>query len=604
MRKLLVIFLFVHFVSYSQQSYKVEIDLNKVKTKGIKVKIQLPDSLKESDVFCFPAIIPGTYARYDYGRVVTKFIAKDAKGKKVTFNRENVNTFSFKKNKKAKYLEYWVKDTWSDRKNKNYIFQPAGTYFDEGKVFVLNFSGIVGYVQSKSKLPFELNISYPESLFGSTSLTTKVAERGNDKYYVKDYNELIDSPILYCKADTTSFYAGETKIGFSIFSENNIVNAEVVANSMKPLAFSLKDFFGKLPVKNYQFLYYFSDPSNKRTSGDGGLGALEHNYSSFYFLIEQTDTTSIKHMVRDVSSHEFFHILTPLNIHSEEIQNFDFQSPKMSKHLWMYEGITEYFAHLVQEKGGLITQKRFMEIIRSKMIETKNYPSHSFTEMSSNILSEEFKPSYANVYEKGAVMAFLLDIRLNELSEGKKNLKDLMLELSSLYGPNKSFPDSALFDIIAKHSYPQIKTFLIDYVQGNKELPYEEYFKKIGWNYLSEEKDSVYGFGKNGYYYEPSMKGIYVYSVDVVNNPLALIANDLIVSINGSKITEQNASEKIDELTKPNAGKLYDIELSRNKKVIKVSGTAAKYERVRKEVLKEIENISESQIKFREWMLE
>jgi predicted metalloprotease with PDZ domain len=604
MRKLLVIFLFFHFVSYSQQSYKVEIDLNKVKTKGIKVKIQLPDSLKESDVFCFPAIIPGTYARYDYGRVVTKFKAKDARGNKVAFNRENVNTFSFKKNKKVKHLEYWVKDTWSEKKSTNYVFQPAGTYFDEGKVFVLNFSGIVGYVQTKSKVPFELNISYPENLFGSTSLTTKVAERGKDKYYVKDYNELIDSPMLYSKADTTSFYAGETKIGFSIYSENNIVNAQVVANSMKPLAYSLKDFFGKLPVRNYQFLYYFSDPSNKKTRGDGGLGALEHNYSSFYFLVEQKDTTSIKHMVRDVSSHEFFHILTPLNIHSEEIQNFDFQSPKMSKHLWMYEGITEYFAHLVQEKGGLITQKRFMEIIRSKMIETKNYPSHSFTEMSSNILSEEFKPSYANVYEKGAVMAFLLDIRLNELSEGKKNLKDLMLELSSLYGPNKSFPDSALFDIIAKHSYPQIKTFLIDYVQGNKELPYEEYFKKIGWNYLSEEKDSVYGFGKNGYYYEPSMKGIYVYSVDVVNNPLALIANDLIVSINGSKITEQNASEKIDELTKPTTGKLYDIELSRNKKVIKASGAAAKYERVRKEVLKEIENISESQIKFREWMLE
>jgi len=138
MRKLLVIFLFVHFVSYSQQSYKVEIDLNKVKTKGIKVKIQLPDSLNESDVFCFPAIIPGTYARYDYGRVVTKFSAKDVSGKKLAFKRENINTFSFKKTTKVKHLEYWVKDTWSDKKTKNYIFQPAGTYFNENEVFVLN----------------------------------------------------------------------------------------------------------------------------------------------------------------------------------------------------------------------------------------------------------------------------------------------------------------------------------------------------------------------------------------------------------------------------------------------------------------------------------
>jgi len=604
MRKLLVIFLFLHFVSFSQQAYKVEIDLNKVKSKGIKVKIQLPDSLSPDDVFCFPAIIPGTYARYDYGRVVTKFRAKDVNGKKLSFKRDNVNTFSFKKNKKAKYLEYWVKDTWSDKKTKNYIFQPAGTYYSEGKVYVLNFSGIVGYIQSKSKIPFELNISYPENLFGSTSLTTKIISKGNDKYFVKDYNELIDSPVLYCKADTTSFYAGESKISFSIFSENDIVNAQVVANSMKPLAFSLKDFFGKLPVKNYQFLYYFSDPTNKNTKGDGGLGALEHNYSSFYFLVEQKDTTSIKHMVRDVSSHEFFHILTPLNVHSEEIQNFDFQSPKMSKHLWMYEGITEYFAHLVQEKGGLITQKRFMEIIRSKMIEADNYPNNSFTEMSSKILQDEFKPSYGNVYEKGAVMAFLLDIRLNELSDGKKNLKDLMLELSNMYGPNKSFADSALFDIIAKSSFPQIKTFLIDYVQGNKELPYEEYFKKIGWEYLSEEKDTVNGFGKNGFYYEPSVNGVYIYSVDPINNPLSLKKNDVIVALNGTKITELNATEILEDMIKPNSGKLYDFEIVREKKPMKVSGIPIKYERTRKNVLKEIENISETQIKFREWILE
>jgi len=604
MRKLFVFFLFVHFVSFSQQAYKVEIDLKKVSSKGIKVRVQLPDSLSNEDVFCFPAIIPGTYARYDFGRVVTKFRAEDSRGKKVSFKRENTNTFSFKKNKQVKYLEYWVKDTWQEKKSTNYIFQPAGTYFNEGKVYVLNFSGIVGYVQSKSKLPFELKISYPENLFGSTSVTTKTITKGNDTYLIKDYNELIDSPMLYSKADTTSFYAGDSKIGFSIFSENDIVNAQVVANSMKPLTFSLKDFFGKLPVKNYQFLYYFSDPSNKKTRGDGGLGALEHNYSSFYFLIEQKDTTSIKHMVRDVSSHEFFHILTPLNIHSEEIQNFDFQSPKMSKHLWMYEGMTEYFAHLVQEKGGLITQKRFMEIIRSKMIEADNYPNHSFTEMSSKILQDEFKPSYANVYEKGAVIAFLLDIKLNELSEGKKNLKDLMLELSALYGPNKSFPDSSLFDVIEKISYPQIKTFLIDYVQGNKELPYEEYLKKIGWQYLSEEKDTVDGFGKNGFYYDQSLNGIFVYAVDPINNPLAIKNNDLIISLNGIKITEQNAIEKLEELTKPNAGKLYEIELLRDKKSIKSSGTTLLYERTRKNVIKEIENINESQIKFREWMLE
>jgi predicted metalloprotease with PDZ domain len=115
----------VHFVSFSQQAYKVEIDLKKVSSKGIKVRVQLPDSLSNEDVFCFPAIIPGTYARYDFGRVVSKFRAEDSRGKKVSFKRENTNTFSFKKNKQVKYLEYWVKDTWP-RKEKYQLYFSTG----------------------------------------------------------------------------------------------------------------------------------------------------------------------------------------------------------------------------------------------------------------------------------------------------------------------------------------------------------------------------------------------------------------------------------------------------------------------------------------------
>jgi predicted metalloprotease with PDZ domain len=34
----------------------------------------------------------------------------------------------------------------------------------------------------------------------------------------------------------------------------------------------------------------------------------------------------------DVVSHEFFHIVTPLTIHSK-IQDFDYNDPKMSEHL-------------------------------------------------------------------------------------------------------------------------------------------------------------------------------------------------------------------------------------------------------------------------------
>jgi predicted metalloprotease with PDZ domain len=42
-----------------------------------------------------------------------------------------------------------------------------------------------------------------------------------------------------------------------------------------------------------------------------------------------------------------FHEFNPIGIHWK-IQYFDYNMQKMSEHLWMYEGVTEYFANLFQ----------------------------------------------------------------------------------------------------------------------------------------------------------------------------------------------------------------------------------------------------------------
>lgn len=62
-------------------------------------------------------------------------------------------------------------------------------------------------------------------------------------------------------------------------------------------------------------LFYFNDvPTMSRSSG-----ALEHSYSSMYVLPEM-DSISLEQTIKDVAAHEFFHIVTPLNIHSYEVE--------------------------------------------------------------------------------------------------------------------------------------------------------------------------------------------------------------------------------------------------------------------------------------------
>jgi predicted metalloprotease with PDZ domain len=185
--------------------------------------------------------------------------------------------------------------------------------------------------------------------------------------------------------------------------------------------------------------------------------------------------------LKDVVSHEFFHIVTPLTIHSQEIQNFDYNAPKMSEHLWMYEGVTEYFANLFQINQGLIDEDEFYTRIAGKIENaSKMNDTMPFTTMSKNVFVEPYKTQYLNVYEKGALIGMCLDIIIRENSNGKRGILDLMQKLSSEYGVSKAFNDEELFAKITELTYPEVGDFLKTYVSGPTPIPYDVYLARVG----------------------------------------------------------------------------------------------------------------------------
>jgi predicted metalloprotease with PDZ domain len=84
---------------------------------------------------------------------------------------------------------------------------------------------------------------------------------------------------------------------------------------------------------------------------------------------------------------------------------------------------------------------------------------------------------------KGALVSGLLDIRLLELSHGKRGLREVILELSKLYGAKKSFSEKDFFNIFTKLTYPEIADFFDKYVKKTDKLPVKEYFNWLGIDY-------------------------------------------------------------------------------------------------------------------------
>jgi predicted metalloprotease with PDZ domain len=581
----------------AQDKYRIAVDLNKVKNDRVKVTVQPPavsDSIIE---YVMPAVIPGSYARKDFGRFVNDFHAYTDKGRKLKFTKSGENVFVISNPKKARLgkIEYWVDDTWDadkDPKKKttdeelNYIFQPGGTNISAGKNYVINHQGFYGYFEKYKLLPYEITVKRPDSLFASTPLKID-RQKGKDVLYANDYVFLVDNPVMYCVPDTVSFMAGGARITVSVYSENKVVSSAEIREYITPLARALADFFGTMPVDHYMFMMYFTKYGSKTALTQyGGLGAMEHSYSSFYFLPELPEAKSRKSVVLNVSSHEFLHILTPLNMHSEEIANFDFRQPKMSMHLWMYEGATEYFANLVQVRDSLIGPDEFMNDVRLKIERSKEYPDVSFTEMSRNILDNRYKDMYLNVYQKGALISFLLDIRLNELSGGKMGLREVMLKLKEKYGPSRPFKDEQLIDDIVSLSYPQIRQYFNDYVTGSKPLPLKEYLGKIGWTYYEVKQDSAYSFGKMGLSFNDEERQFIITDSDN-SNVFGLKDGDVLLSVNGKVITVENYNEALAALFDVTDLKPVNIKYKRSSEVYSAAGKPFKVAKMLNNVLNE-----------------
>ncbi|WP_396157130.1 peptidase M61 [Flavobacterium sp.] len=538
---------------------KVTIDLNQVKNDKVMVTITPPTFTKNEVVFHFPKTVPGTYSTDNYGKLVDNLKAFDKNGNELVTSKTDENSWNIPNAKSVAKITYWVNDTYDSESGKGFgkedIFSPAGTNILEGENFVVNNHGFVGFFEDKialTEIPYTLTILHPAKLYGASSLIDTDKSDTVDVFKASRYFDLTDNPIMYAKPDYETFTVDGMEIFFSVYSPTGVHTAKSLLPDLEKTMRAQKAFLGSINSnKRYTVILYLSD-ANKNDAK--GFGALEHHTSTTVCFPDAMPTEALGEQIKDVVSHEFFHIVTPLSIHSKEIQYFDYTNPKMSEHLWMYEGVTEYFANIFQVNQGLIDADEFYQRMSGKISNASSLnDTMSFTEMSANVLVEPYKDQYLNVYEKGALIGMCIDIIIREKSNGDRGILDLMKKLSQEYGVSKPFNDNELFGKITQLTYPEVGEFLKTYVAGTTPIPYEVYFAKMG---VTKQKVSVPGnpFLKDMstpfITVNPNTKEILVIPGSDLNdfmNNLGLKGGDVLVSINDKGYNLDNIYEMIME---------------------------------------------------------
>jgi predicted metalloprotease with PDZ domain len=500
--------------SDSQPRYDYRINLNTIEKNRFEVELFCEAFSQDTLVYHFPWIIPGTYEEANYGKYIHKLMAYDQNGQRIKVKKQGKNTFIITPANTLKSIKYWVSATW-DSKNPWTIWPMAGTGIVKDRVFAINAGGVFGYFSGQEERAVDMHYVYPKHLYAMTILEQASMSAGEVSMSAADYHELIDSPILFGKPDTSSFtvHGTDVLVGFA-HETDDTPRAQDITKTLDVSMAAIGSYLDSLPAEEYAYLIYYSNEydlgkilDNQRFLILKGLvyllrnglpigGALEHNKSSFYYLPDPgpgyTEATS--EVIEDIAIHEFMHILTPLNLRTQHIHNWDYADPVLSKHLWLYEGVTEYLSLIIQANGGMLTPKDFIvNRLQRKIRSGERFPREkmSFTEMSVGVLERPYKKNYTQVYQRGAVFGMLLDIEIIRLTEGRKRLIDVMYELIDEYGPSKPMDEEQVFDLFTEKVHPELRDFFTKYIEGREALPYAEILQQVGVIYETDTTITV-----------------------------------------------------------------------------------------------------------------
>jgi predicted metalloprotease with PDZ domain len=553
------------------------IDLTKVSDDKAPVIINPGRFTVETVTYHLPRVVQGTYSVSDFGKYIDDFKAFNYEGNELSVDKVDTNTWTISNATDLDYITYNVNDTF-DVETTGGIggdtpFSPAGTNIEPNN-YVLNLHGFIGYFDSLKNNQYKLDVTASADFIRTSALQNISSTTSTDgssitsSYIAPRYFDITDNPMFYGELDVEEFQVGDIKIVLSVYSPNKTHSAKSLKETMMTMMQAQKAYLGDVnTTARYDIYVYLSEG---KEASPKGFGALEHHTSTVVVMPESMQEAALAKSMIDIVSHEFFHIVTPLSVHSEDVHYFDYNKPTFSKHLWMYEGVTEYFASLFQIKEELVSEDDFYAKILGKIQTASRYDdTMSFTEMSENVLDKPYAPNYGNVYQKGALIGMCIDILLREESNGSRGILSLMKELTMKYGKNKPFDDDQILDEIVAMTYPSLRLFFDTHVTGTTPINYNEFFDKMGLEFAESSVKTNYIQNAGALIVGANQKDGTIYFNNLVSqnsfwNEQGVQPNDIIAEIDGIKVTLQNANQIFGQVFSWQPGKEIEVKLNRS----------------------------------------
>jgi len=497
----------------------------------VNVEMEVPGGKSEIAVK-MPVWAPGSYLVREFARHVEGFEANATNGS-LSFSKADKNTWLIKNpSKGAVTVKYKV-----------YAFELTvrTSFIDESHAY-LNGSNVFMYVDGQLNQKSEVIIS-PNSNWSKISCSLPT-HKGNAYHLLADnYDILADSPIEIGNHTIIEFTAQGVKHSVAMVGPGNY-DAEKIKKDFTKIVDEATSVFGTHPCSNYTFIVH------NVPSGGGGLEHLNSTTVQVQRFAYSNESTYQSFL--GLIAHEYFHLWNVKRLRPFVLGPFDYDKENYTTMLWVSEGFTAFYDNWIVRRAGFNSPDKYLDLMANEYSALTNLAGNKVQSVADASYdawikyyrrNENSNNSQVSYYDKGSVIASLLNLMIIEHSGGKENLDNLMRYLYKEYYEKKNigFTDDQFKQAAEKFTGKNLTDFYAKYVNGVEPISFENYLTIAGLKItdLNSGKSEVY-LGANS-----SNANGKVIITSVVRNSPAYISG---INVNDEIIAIDNF--RVDDLTK------------------------------------------------------
>ncbi len=433
---------------------------------GIIFRVTMRIEVSESTVtVAMPASTRGAFIQ-NHAKYVLRFKASDENGEPLNWSRADKQTWRVHAGR-----AHTVTVIYDVHRNEEEELRLT-TNWVSGKGGFLIGSSVFMYLPDYLNEPVTLKMRLPAQWEIATPLS-KGPTPGS--FLAGNYSELADAPVQFGEMHRRT--VAPAGISCHLIFDDHLPEYDEKELDIKisNVISYQKTLFQESPSREFWVFFHWR-PDLEYGGGLARRNAIVMNIGKAW--IEDLPANLI-----GTFTHEFFHTWNFASFYPADLAAYDFSGENYTWASWFIEGITNYYVYLTFARTGPLKLDTFLSILSNDVTAYESSPGRGrLTLREADKAAWINAMEYLNANNGGAVLGFLLDLKLRLESQNRFSLDDVM---RSLYQECKKsgyrgYTEVSLIQAIRKTSSVDVRRFFELYVNGQGPIDYDSILKPAG----------------------------------------------------------------------------------------------------------------------------